>query len=200
MYIKESNKFIKKDDCYIMQVQYKDIWYDFYIDLDDYEKVSSLHWRVSHKKRKVYAVSGSRAKKNVVYLHNYLLNYTYKNNCEVDHVDGNSFNNRKNNLRVVSRLKNIQNVSARIDNKIGIRGICYHKGWHSYTVDFSFNKNRFYFPHWKTLEEAVYCRKFAEEFFGLNMLNRNPIAQEYLTLSIQEQQEIKNIVLEILRK
>ena len=67
-------------------------------------------------------------------------------------------------------------------------------------MDFSFNKNRFYFPHWKTLEEAVYCRKFAEEFFGLNMLNRNPIAQEYLTLSIQEQQEIKNIVLEILRK
>jgi len=200
MYIKDANKFIRYDDYYVMQVQYKNIWYDFYIDLDDYERVSAIHWRVSHKKRKVYAVSGSKAKKNVQYLHNFILNYTYQNNYEVDHLDGNSFNNRKSNLRVVSRLENIQNVSARIDSKIGIRGICYHKDWHSYTVDFSFNKNRFYFPHWKTLEEAVYCRKFAEEYFGLNMLNRNPIAQEYLTLPESEQQIIKSIVLENITK
>lgn len=200
MYIKDSNRFIKQDDCYLMQVQYKDMWYDFYIDNTSYLSVKKRHWRVSHKKNKVYAVSGSKSKNNVVYLHNYILNYSYVTGYEVDHIDGNHFNNRLGNLRVVSRLTNIQNSSARIDNKIGIRGIVYHKNWHSYTVDFSFNKNRYYFPHWKTLEEAVYCRKFCEEYYGLEMLNRNPVAQQLLTLDEKRIEEIKNITIEILRK
>ena len=195
MYIKEDNKFIKHSDYCTMQVQYKSIWYDFQIDIDDYEKVSDRHWRVSHKKNKVYALSGSKKKQNIVYLHNYILNYTYTPGFEVDHIDGNSFNNRKSNLRVCTRLENIQNSGARLDNKIGIRGITYNPEWHSYVVDFSHNKQRFYFPHWKTLEEAVYCRKFAEEHFGLWMLNRNPIALKHLILSDEEEIKIKNIVL-----
>ena len=200
MYIKENNKFVRHEDYYTMSVQYKQTWYDFQIDLEDYEKVSSHHWRVSHKKNKIYAVSGSRAKQNVVYLHNYILDYSYTPGFEVDHMDGNSFNNRKSNLRVCTRLENIQNSKARLDNKIGIRGITYNPYWHSYVVDFSYNKQRYYFPHWKTIEEAVYCRKFAEECFGLWMLNINPIAQKYLTLSEEEANTIKNIVLQNIAK
>ena len=195
MYIKEDNKFIKHSDYCTMQVQYKSIWYDFQIDIDDYEKVSDRHWRVSHKKNKVYALSGSKKKQNIVYLHKYILNYTYTPGFEVENIDGNSFNNRKSNLRVCTRLENIDNSGARLDNKIGIRGITYNPEWHSYVVDFSHNKQRFYFPHWKTLEEAVYCRKFAEEHFGLWMLNRNPIALKHLILSDEEEIKIKNIVL-----
>lgn len=200
MYIKDANRFVDKEDYYLMQVQYKDIWYDFCIDKEDYEKVKNRHWRVSHKRNKVYAVSGSKAKNNVVYLHNYILNYSHISGYEVAHIDGNHFNNRKENLRIVDRLTNIQNVSARIDNKIGIRGVTYHANWHSYTVDFSFNKNRYYFPHWKTIEEAVYCRKTCEEHFGLSMLNHNPLAQQYLNLPTERIKEIENITIEILRK
>lgn len=182
-----------------MQIQYKDMWYDFYIDKDDKEKIQARHWRVSHKKNKVYAVSGN-VKIGNIYLHNFISNYTHQDGYEVDHIDGNSFNNRKSNLRIVSRLQNIQNVSARIDNKIGIRGIVFHKEWHSYTVDFSFNKKRFYFPHWKSLQEAVWCRKTCEEYFGLEMLNRNPIAQKYLNLPKEQIKKVKDITIEILRK
>lgn len=195
MYIKDQNRFEKHSDYYAMNVQYKDIWYEFQIDIDDYEKVSSRHWRVSHKCNKVYAVSGSKTKRNVVYLHSYILDYSHVNGLEVDHIDGNSFNNRKSNLRMCLRVENVQNAGARLSNKIGIRGITYNPNWHSYVVDFSYNKQRYYFPHWKTLEEAVYCRKFAEEAFGLWMIERNPIAQKYLTLSSEESKRIKCIVL-----
>lgn len=200
MYKKENNIFEKIDDnTYIMKVQYKDIWYDVYIDSDDLEKIQSKHWRTSHKKQKVYIVTGQSKNKTLTYLHNYVMNYIYTTGYEVDHQDGNSLNNRKSNLKIVSRQENISNTQVRIDNKIGIRGICKNP-WNSYKVDFSYNKIRYYFQNWKTIEEAVYCRKFAEEYFGLTMLNRNPLAQQYLTLTEEQQKPIKEIVLKSIAK
>lgn len=200
MYKKEDNIFEKFDDnTYIMKVQYKDIWYDVYIDSDDLEKVQLKHWRTSHKKQKVYIVTGQVKTKTLTYLHNYIMNYIYTTGYEVDHQDGNSLNNRKSNLKIVSRQENISNTQVRIDNKIGIRGISKNP-WNSYKVDFSHNKIRYYFPNWKTIEKAVYCRKFAEEYFNLTMLNRNPLAQQYLTLTEEQQVPIKEIVLKSIAK
>lgn len=196
------NEYICCGDYYELKILYKkDTWYTFYIDTEDYEKVSARRWRTQHKKQKVYAISGNtHSVEGAVYLHNFIMNYKYKKGYEVDHINGNEKDNRKSNLRIVTRLENIQNMNAKNTNKLGIRGITYNPNWHLYVVDFSFNKKRFYFPHWKTLEEAVYCRKFAEEYFGLETLNRNVIAQEHLTLPQAKQDEIKNIVLQILRK
>lgn len=198
---KEDNIFVKNDDgSYLMKVQYKDIWYNVYIDEDEFEKVSKCHWRSSHKKRKVYIVTGQARTKTLTYLHNYIMNYTYTSGYEVDHIDGNSLNNRKCNLRLVTRIENIINTRVRIDNEIGIRGVSYSKRDKLYTVDFCYIKQRYYFPHWKTIEEAVYCRKFAEEYFNIEILSNNPLASKYLTLDEKEQERIYNIVVEILRK
>lgn len=200
MYKKEDNIFIKKEEYAIMQVQYKESWVDVYIDLNDVEKVRQKHWRTSHKKQKIYIVSGSAAKKNVTYLHNFLMDYKPQDDLEIDHLDGNSLNNRMSNLQLVSRQRNIENTQARIDNKIGIRGIVKIKYQNDrYKVDFSNKKVRFYFHPWDTLEEAVYCRKYAENYFGLSMLDRNPIAQQYLTLSEEKQDEIKQYVIQYIQ-
>ena len=198
---KEDNIFVKNDDgSYLMKVQYKNIWYNVYIDEDDFEKVSKYHWRSSHKKRKVYIVTGQSRTKTLTYLHNYIMNYTYVSGYEIDHIDGNSLNNRKCNLKLTTRIENIINTRVRIDNEIGIRGISYSKRDKLYTVDFCYMKQRYYFPHWKTIEEAVYCRKIAEEYFHMNILNSNPLVLQYLTLNKEKQTEIHNIVDKILRK
>ena len=194
MYKKEDNIFLKHSDFYLIKVQYKNIWYDSYIDLDDYEKVSNRHWRVSHKRNKVYLVSGSKTKGNVQYLHNFLMNYTPNSGYEIDHLDGNSLNNRKSNLKLVSRQENIDNTKVRIDNKIGIRGVSQNSKNKMYKCDFVYHGQRYYFKDWKTLEEAVYCRKYAEEFFKKDTLIRNPLAQQFFTLSEEQALEIKKYV------
>lgn len=194
MNIKEQNKFTEISDGYLMEVQYKKNWYKAYISKEDYIKVSNRHWRASHKKQKIYLVSGSISKNNVVYLHNYILDYTSCDGYEVDHIDGNSLNNRRENLRIVTRQYNIDNTRVRIDNKIGIRGVSQNKKSGLYKCDFSYHGKRFYFKDFKTCEEAVYCRKYAEEFFGLETLSRNPLANQYLILSEQKAEKIKNYV------
>lgn len=174
-----------------VNVLFKDEYITFFVDIEDFDKVKKYVWRISKKKNKYYAVTGNK-KTGLLYVHNYVLNYTYNylDKKEVDHIDGNSLNNRKSNLRIVSRLENIQNVSARIDNKIGIRGIVKTKS-NKYQVDFSFNDNRFHFRYFDTIQEAVFCRKFAEEYFGLQILDKNPLAQQFLTLNKEKQENIK---------
>lgn len=189
-----TNSWAKYDMYAVINVLYHDTVIQSYIDIEDFEMVSKRMWRISKKKNKYYLVSGSKSKGDSIYLHRLILHdKEIPDGFEIDHIDGNSLNNRKKNLRIVSRLQNIQNMSERIDSQIGIRGVS-PNGHGGFTVDFSFNGHRYYFKPWNTLEEAVYCRRILEEHFGLEMINRNPKANHLNELPVNKQQEIYNYV------
>ena len=183
------NIYQEQEDCYLIQVQYKNEYILVYIDKDDYDKVKQYNWRSSCKKNKIYIVTGQAREHTLMYLHNYIMNYTPIPQQEIDHIDGNSCNNRKSNLRLVSRQANIDNTRVRIDNQIGIRGVSYNKRNKNYKCDFYHHKERFYFKDWKTCEEAVCCRKYAEEYFKIETLNKNPLSQKYLDKLSDRQKE-----------
>ncbi len=191
--IKNTNRWTLFDNYAELNLTFKGQPVTGYVDIEDYSFLSSMIWRVSKKKNKIYLITGSR--KNQKYMHRVLIKTEIPDGYEVDHLDGNSLNNRKDNLKVVTRLENIQNSGARFDNQIGIRGISWSKRDKKYKADFSFNKTRFYFKGWDTIEEAVFCRKVAEEYFGLQILNRNPLSKQYLTLSENEEKQIKKYVI-----
>ena len=184
------NIYIEHEDYYILNIKYKEEYISCYIDKEDYVKVSQKHWRTSHKKNKIYIVTGKSGQIDnpLIYLHNYLLDFTPVPQTEVDHIDGNSCNNRKNNLRIVSRQQNIDNTKVRCDKKIGIRGVCQTKTGR-FKCDFVYHKQRYYFRDWKTLPEAVYNRKIAEDFFGIETLSKNPLAQQYIDQLTESQKK-----------
>lgn len=164
-----------------------------YISIDDYDAARNYTWRVSKKRQKYYVVSGSFKKGTQLYLHNMVAGKV--DGLEVDHIDGNSLNNRRENLRMVSRQDNIDNQRAtRIDNKIGIRGIAYSTRDKCFKVDFNYHGVRFYTKHWSSIEEAVWCRKCFEDFFGINALASNPLAEQYYTLPDVKRVEIEQYV------
>lgn len=189
MNITQENQYINCGNYFEVKIAYKDIFYTAYISPEDYQKVSSRHWRVSHKKNKVYAVSGSRTKNNVVYMHNFILDYTYVDGYEVDHINGNSLDNRRENLQIVSRQENIDNTRVRIDNQIGIRGISCDKRSKRYVCDFYNHGVRVYFKPFETLPEAVYCRLYVELICGIGTALSNPLTEQYVSQLSQEQKE-----------
>ena len=46
---------------------------------------------------------------------------------EVDHKDGDSLNNRRNNLRICTHKNNRSNTRKHKDNTSGFKGVCWHK-------------------------------------------------------------------------
>ncbi len=191
----ETNSWVIRNDIAICNILFYGEVISFVINTEDYEMVKERIWRVSKKKNKYYIISGSKKKGTMIYLHQMILGEK-KDGLEIDHIDGNSLNNRRENLRFVTHLQNVDNMRAtRIDNTIGIRGISFDKRGKKYVVDFNYHGERYYFKTWGTIEEAVYCRLIAEEQFGMSLVKNNPIARDFQIENEDLKKEIETYVI-----
>jgi hypothetical protein len=99
------------------------------VDAEDYERLSSRQWSASVRKKtgRVYVVSRAGAGCRMAYMHRFILGLTewQRGGQEVDHINGDSLDNRRSNLRVVSRQKNMLNRRLSNRNRSGYRGV----GW-----------------------------------------------------------------------
>lgn len=73
----------------------------------------------------------------------------------IDHINGDSTDNRICNLRDVSPIVNAQNQrSAKQTNKLGLLGVCLHKKSNKYQAQITVNKKRIQIGLFNTAEEA----------------------------------------------
>lgn len=86
------------------------------IDKEDYSKVEKLHWILDSLH---YPISTNGQPR--IRLHNLLLEK--RDGYEVDHINKNSLDNRKNNLRLIPHYLNVHNQRFNHKNKTGIRNI-----------------------------------------------------------------------------
>lgn len=190
-----TNSWVINGDDAICNVLYKNTVVSFVIDSCLYDIVSKYMWRISQKRNKYYVISGSYKKGTMIYLHQLILGRP-DDGLEIDHIDGNSLNNRLSNLRHVTHQENVDNIkSTRIDNNIGIRGVSFSKRDKKYVVDFNYHGSRIHFKQWNTAEEAVYCRKCIEEIFDIHMVENNPLYSEYELSDNELKENIKTYVL-----
>lgn len=148
--------------------KYGNIVAQTFIDIEDIPKAKQYKWRVTKKRNKLYVVTGNK-KSEILYYARYVLNYN--GDKEVDHIDGNSLNNQKYNLRIVDRSLNCLNLQRKINNTSGIRGVSFDKRQNKYYVDFTYKNHRFHFKPFESIEEAVYLRYLCEKFFLKNFRN-----------------------------
>jgi hypothetical protein len=73
---------------------------------------------------------------------------------EIDHIDGNSLNNRVENLREASHSDNLKNTKIPSNNKSGVKGVSWHKTTKRWYVKIVVNKKPLYIGSFKSLEQA----------------------------------------------
>lgn len=131
------------------------------LDDNDYDKIrkdfNNMRWSVSKNRNNLYVQK--RVGKRIIYLHRYIMNFP---DGVVDHINHNTLDNRKENLRVVSNADNIRNGTVRINNKTGVNGVYFRKDRNKYIARIKVNYKSINLGSFDTLEEATKVRKNAE--------------------------------------
>jgi hypothetical protein len=86
---------------------------------------------------------------------------------QVDHIDGNAFNNRLANLRLVTNQQNQWNKGTYSHNTSGHPGVVWDKSREKFLSYLEHNGKRVHSKRFDTLEEAIVARQQAEiQYFG----------------------------------
>lgn len=103
------------------------------VDDEDYEYLSQFKWQVTINKNKPNSYYATRSFPiNGVWksigMHREIMNASA--NTLVDHIDGNSLNNQKQNLRICTQAENLRNRGKNKSNTSGYKGVYFNgKKW-----------------------------------------------------------------------
>lgn len=132
------------------------------IDEADAALVGQYNWYVSQSNgdNTAYVVAGihRNGRPFTVGLHRLLI----PEGENVDHINGNGLDNRRENLRVATRSQNRRNSRKHKSNTTGFKGVCFVKyGGHGsllprpYTATITVNKRKVHLGYFETAEEAA---------------------------------------------
>jgi hypothetical protein len=145
------------------------------ISLCDIDIVSEYKW---HKNKWGYAEGvkgktkdGTRIK---IKMHRLLINCP--ENMEIDHINRDTLDNRRENLRICNRSENGCNTIRK--NKTGFRGITKCHNNDGYFVRIYKDKKYYYYGYYKNIDDAIKARELAEkehfgEFAPVEPINKN---------------------------
>lgn len=175
MYVKnrEQRKNIRDEQVYVVE---NDISYIILlskkgketgkaiIDTEDIVICKKFRWYKNNKHG--YVVANGENNKTI-YLHRVIMEKDYLDGMEVDHINNNKLDNRKNNLRICTKTQNIWNRRRLKNNTSGTTGVSFSKKmnkWMSYIRE---NNKRVHLGYYKNKEDAIEIRKLKEiELYG----------------------------------
>jgi hypothetical protein len=105
--------------------------------------------------------NNKKDKRTTIGLHRWLLNCP--KGLQVDHINHNTLDNRRCNLKICTQLENANNKSFYRNNKSGIKGVYFIKLFNCWIAELKHNKVCYRSKRCKTKEEAMVERRILEE-------------------------------------
>lgn len=141
------------------------------IDASDYEWLSRWRWMaqvsVQKGKKVYYACRDVRKGGKVTKYSIHGLIIQPREGFVADHIDGDTLNNRRSNLREASPEENAQNRGMLANNKTGVHGVSWNVAHRKYAVYLGYKGKNMYLGEYVCLEEATRVRAEAEEkYYG----------------------------------
>lgn len=164
--------------------QFGNVIETYKLDVEDVKFLRSYKWRTVYKGKKniPYLVTG-----HTLYFHILIMGSP---NSEIDHIDRDTHNNCKSNLRLATRQEQMYNTLRY--SKTGIKGIYFNPNrpnnpWH---CELQFNGKKLYSPQYKTKAEAAYYRYLLESvIFNDFIICNTAEMQECINTLTQEQKK-----------
>lgn len=158
----------------------------FLIDTEDLDRVICKKWRC-------WKNSYFTGNFNPISITSYLLNPPV--GCVVDHINGDTSDNRKMNLRVTTQNKNVLNKAVPSNNHSGIMGVWWDANRKRWDAEIKLDGIKCYLGRYKNIEDAVYARYIAETklFKQYRSFRNNDVIFDYIS-KCNRKQDIENHV------
>lgn len=169
---------------------------EFIIDKEDLQRIKYLKWRIDSQNR--IKTGNNTNTKPTIELARMIMNCRDEN-LVVDHINGNSLDNRKSNLRICTQSEKVKNQRLNKYNTSEFAGVSYDKARLRWTAEIRNDNKRTHLKRWKRKSEAVYARYVAEQILYKefrNTENDNKILEIIQELTEKEKQEIEKYVTE----
>lgn len=150
---KKENTFIEKDTFYIGIDSNKN---EFKFDKEDFEIVSKHNW-FKTKNGYFAAIVPSSGRKHIS-LHRLIMNVN-DSEIDVDHINHDVSDNRKENLRLVSASQNASNMRITSTNKTGIKGVYWSKKMNKWGARAMMNYKSIHLGYFNDINEAKRVRE-----------------------------------------
>jgi hypothetical protein len=137
------------------------------VDADDFEWLSQFAWyaHICRNTRQYYARCGIGPKRNMhqILMHRMILGLTNPR-IGVDHINRDTLDNRRVNLRIATKSQNGANAKVRSDNTSGLKGVSFHKGAGKWAAQIHKDGRTLYLGLHATPESAhkAYCEAAAK--------------------------------------
>lgn len=133
------------------------------VDKENFSSISKFKWHfASGRAARKVTINGESHNQ---FMHRLIMDAPIE--MEVDHINGNSLDNRRSNLRLASRRQNMANIHAQKKNILGLKGVRFKKDHNKYISYIKVNyKQKFlgYFDDPITAAKAY--NEAAKEYFG----------------------------------
>lgn len=126
---------------------------EFMISTEDLLKVKQYYWGKNSRGYFHSTINGKH-----IMLHRFLFNLSHSN-INVDHINHNKSDNRRDNLRICNAAQNLCNSKLNKRNKSGTKGVCFDKRankWEAYGVLYG---KKHHLGRFLDKEEAIKNRK-----------------------------------------
>ena len=159
MYKFSPNTYSIEDNCAIFEAKNGGF---FKIDVEDISKVINYGWGIN-KKGYVVASSRHRTKEHRTNLRLHRVITNCPENMVVDHINHDTLDNRKCNLRICSQNENIKNRKPDRNSKSGIKGVYPEKG--RWKAIIGLNSKLHHLGTFRNIEDAIKARQEAEKMY-----------------------------------
>jgi hypothetical protein len=128
------------------------------VDIEDYERVNRFTWHVDKKgKYASHVTTRKKPPRRKILLHRFVLNA--EKGAIIDHINGDTFDNRKSNLRIVTNRQNHQNRHHPRTSKYP--GVSWKKDRKKWQAQIQIGKDQIYLGSFKSEKEAFNAYKWA---------------------------------------
>ena len=140
------------------------------VDDNLFDYLNQWKWYAKSSKWGYYAVreqhisgSGKKEIKERIRMHRLIMNPP--KNKQIDHINHNGLDNRKENLRIVTNSQNAMNCRNRSDNTSGYKGITWDKSKNKWQAQIIVNQKNIHLGRYSNIQGAWLARRWGERLY-----------------------------------